>query len=415
MATYLNNFVAVRKTRGDLLTPAEYRSIVSMIRGIIKQQVYADLPGYAAALTNHLVDYTDPHHDSKIDFTNDIIAGVYAIYTHMTASPLSLSDFTQTIVPTPAFLELIRRILLNRFLYNQVKQKDGSVPSLVQATLTNDWHLSQTPPVKTTLMFGAPITSEIDFIEQGWKANTTPIAVIYTADGLGVSRPTYPVIFETSSAAPYFMASSDGIGYAVPLAVSSNDFVFRVMVVNAPSVATPIFTLYNSTDIVVLQANSDKTMSILVNGTVVASSIVCQNGRLEIELTRTGQLTLYALSNGIPSAQSVPITLTSLRPFVSITINAPMENPVIPVFGLRYLQILRGSYNGIIAEPTGDDIYLIDSDGAFLTDPDGALIIDTILPAGYGFVLDDSGQIVTDDNGNYVIELLDPNTLVDAD
>lgn len=412
MTSALRNFVTIRKTRGDVLNPTVFRTVVEMIRGILKKYDYSGLNDWYQTFQTHLTDYEDPHHDTTFDFTPEIIQRIYGIYTRMSESPLEFADFGNELIPDLAFLELLRRIVLNRYLYNQVKSPTGSVPSTANATLSRDWAGINPTGLQTTLSFGNNLASESDFINLGWNGNTAPLPVIFTGDTFGNTDADLPVIFATYSESPYLSTADLGSGYPIAIQSASNDISIELQLVLTPLTTTPIFTMRNGTDILMIAMTPTRAFQITLNGVLVSpAAIASDDGRLIIAISRSGKLVIQTMVSGVPISEIYTVTFTSQAIFTSGQIGVRMENLVQPVFGLRSLVLFTGSIfdSGPPIPPLGY-AFIVDPDGAILTDPDGAYLIESaaalIPPDGYVFLTDDDGFILTDDDGSWLVDVV---------
>lgn len=413
MPSPLSNFVTVSKEKRDLLSPASYRSIVELIRGILVKYHFIDLTKNYQKLVDHINNFDDPHLDNKADFFEQIVEGVYAIYVDMLPSPLSLTNFKTQIVPSLGFIELFRRILLNRYLYDQIKRPDGSVPRLVNAYLSNDWMQSGVQSGPVALNFFYDLASERDFIRAGWGKNTQPFPVIFTAQNLTDPPKDLPVLFETSSAAPFFSLTDFGSGFSVPIPASSNDFTVTLHCVGKPQTPTTLFSVANSIDMLSLTMGVDGSVSVTFNGRMLVSSPSASlDGKLTVTVSRFGYLSLETNQAGLSLRQESLLFFRQGIPMVNAMIGIGYEDLTASSFGLRSLVVYKGyryaKPNADITLPDGYTI-LADPDGSILFDADGVPLMDyadlhtpPIPPAGYSLLLDDDGSYILEDGGDYV-------------
>lgn len=376
MTTILKDFVTVRKTRGDILNPAEYRSIVELIRGILKRYDFTSLNNDYLRLLAHIVNYTNPHEDDTSDFFEIIVEKTYAIYVDMIQEPLSLAQFKIEIVPTLGFIELIRRILLNRYLYDSIKYPNGSVPSTVTVKLTNDWFdgVQSTP---LTLSFGdTDLLNEVDFIRLGWNGNSTPFPVVFNALFLTSATKALTLLFCTSSFAQFLTPTDLGSGFTTPLSLTAREMTINLSVIGTPAVNTSIFSISNSFDTLRVVVNANRNVVVLLNNTpLVQTTNVTTDGNIQVAITKTGRLSLKTTQNGMRTSQTVDIEFTNDIMFTGCAVTIPYENLITPIFGLRSLSIYSGVSDALPFIPEGY-VAVIDSDGSYLVDFDGSYIID---------------------------------------
>lgn len=376
MTTILKDFVTVRKTRGDILNPAEYRSIVELIRGILKRYDFTSLNNDYLRLLAHIVNYTNPHEDDTSDFFEIIVEKTYAIYVDMIQEPLSLAQFKIEIVPTLGFIELIRRILLNRYLYDSIKYPNGSVPSTVTVKLTNDWFdgVQSTP---LTLSFGeTDLLNEVDFIRLGWNGNSTPFPVVFNALFLTSATRALSLLFCTSSFAQFLTPTDLGSGFTTPLSLTAREMTINLSVIGTPTVNTSIFSISNSFDTLRVVVNSNRNVVVLLNNIPLVQTVnSTTDGNIQIAITKTGRLSLKTTQNGIKTSQTVDIEFTNDIVFTDCAVTIPYENLTTPIFGLRSLSIYSGVSDTLPFIPEGY-VAVIDSDGSYLVDFDGSYIID---------------------------------------
>jgi hypothetical protein len=344
----INNFVALRKTRGDILTPVQFRSAVEMIQGIVRSGTYDTFRDDYKLFLAHLLDFNDPHHDADPKFFDEIVMRIYAIYLQMTPQPLAYAAFSTEVAGTPKLFELMRRIMLNRLLYNQIANPDGSVPETVTVYLGEDWNISDIPVPVLTVSLPAGILNETQFIQTGWKGNTTPTPIIFNANTLSFQKATLPIIFETSATVQYLSSDDTGSGYPVILQSASNDLSLRLDVSGAPDVPIKLFSLLNANTNLSVWMNSVKNVQLVVNGTPVAGDTVyADDGKITVILRGDGSARLRGRHTNVitqvdyPSLFSGPIT-----PFTSALLSVPLSPPTGGSFGLRNCVIYRGDLDG---------------------------------------------------------------------
>lgn len=341
MVAVLADFVTIRKTRGDVLRPAEFRSIVEMIRGILTQYDYSGFNEAYQDFLKHLEDYDDPHHVTNTSFAAEIIERTHAIYTKMTASPLSLEDFQEQVVPTLGFVELIRRIVLNRYLYDQVKNTDGSVPANATVYINNDWGHNIAPNTPVTLSFGSVLADETAFLAKGWTTNTTPIPVVFNANNLDVEIPHREVVFHTSSTSPYYAIDDTGSGYPISLFGSSNDFCIDIVTIGSPISKIALFTMLNGTNIFTISMNTNNSVELKFDSLVIADSLPCNDGKIYVTMSRNGTISVRVSNNSIWTTNSYQLTFSNVGAFITGIVGSQLESLFGGRFGIRELTIYK--------------------------------------------------------------------------
>lgn len=317
--TNLKNFVTVRKTRGDILSPAAYHSTVAMIQGMLKQFDFADFSTAYRSFLNHLVDYNDPHQTIHTDFFPQIIARTYGIYALMTASPVDQPTFTNTIAKTPAFLELLRRIVLNRHVYNKVKNGNGSVNATVSVFLGPDWHPVLDPNTALTLTFGGPLATEADFIRSGWLQPTTPIGVVFTANNLTPMEPIWEEVFHTSPEIPYFAGLGVTANYIVGLNSSSNDLRVYTQLDGTSLADKIVYKLNNQTQTLVVTYTADGKVSLKLGAAAVGTNLPCNDRRFWLTFVNPGTVSVAVEHNGVVTTSSFTLP-GAVSPFTQLQV-----------------------------------------------------------------------------------------------
>lgn len=405
MVSVVKNFVTVRKTRGDVLRAEEYRSIVEMIKGILKNHKFLELSENYKAFVAHVNDFNNPHRNSNVTYFDEIVKRTYDIYVTMVDEPLSFEDFVTQIVPSVGFIELTRRIVLNRYLYNQVKRWDGSVPESSFVSLSDDWGTQETKmsPFQISLAGGA--SSEQEFIRLGLEDNTTPIKTILTARNLTLSQKLLPVIFETSSAIPFWIDNSKP--YIYPLTLLNNDLTLKFMAVGTPNVTTSVVTLSNANSFIKIIMRENRTLDVLFNGISIASiDQAIDEAEVEFTVSNVGFFTLQATVLGEPVISVGIIDLFDTGRFTQLLVGVPSENRINDTFGLRYLSLFAGLVN------PPNYVYVVDENGLYVIDENGNFVIDIsdaideyVDYTDYLYLIDSDGSYIVDADGNRIFEL----------
>jgi hypothetical protein len=416
MTAVFNNFIAIRKKRGGVLNPAQYRSIIEAIETIMVKYDFVGFNQSYKNFLNHLIDFDDPHHDAdSLNFLNAIITSTYAIYTNMEASPLRQDDFTNQIANSVDLLEIMRRIVLNRNVYNQAKQFDGTVAADFTAFLSQDWGVLNPTPVASQLHYSRSLYNEADFIQAGWHGNTTPFAAIAVANNGPSVVADLPIVFSTSSIAEYVGRFDTGNMYSVPVVIASNDLTIDLQITGIVSASVNLFSLTNGVDNLDLVLNSDRTVSCVLNNQVfVTNPNPSTDGCIKIALQATGVATITT-TLGLDHVKTTnSFVLTHNAPFVNGLVSLPLEDLITTQLGFRRLTVYYGFSlsdivinNGNLSVPDGYAA-LTDDDGNYVTDDDGAYLID---PTGgssdsdnYAILTDNDGSYMTDSDGSYLVD-----------
>jgi hypothetical protein len=341
MPSILNNFVALRKTKGDILDPASHRTIIEMILGILKRYNFDEFNTVYQSFIDHLLDFNDPHRVSDASFLEEIIERTYDIYTKMTATPVSELVFRSDIVPSIGFLELIRRIVLNRYLYDRIKNVDGSVPATCTVTLSSEWGHLVSDNVPVTFSFASQLADEDAFIASGWGVNSTPIPVVFNADTLQPVIPQSQCIFHLSPQVPYF-GSFDAIsGYPIALSSVSNDLSLVLCINGYPILPTIVISLLNGEQTITLIVNPDRALEIRLGTLLLNAPIPCSEGVYNITMTRNGTIEIACQDNGIFESTFLTVDFSNVSPFVTALISAPLSDIFTQAFGIQDLTVSR--------------------------------------------------------------------------
>lgn len=343
MPSVLKNFVALRKNKGDVLDPASHRTIVEMIIGILRRYDFEEFNDVYTSFTNHLLDFDDPHRVTETSFLDEAIEKIYSIYVKMTDSPVTEISFRSDIVPSVAFLELIRRIVLNKHIYNRIKNNDGSVPATVSITLSREWGHLSSPTTPVVLSFGVTLPDEDAFLAKGWNTNSTPIPVIFNADNIQPIFPKNNCVFHVSSQTPYFGSLGSGDEYLAPLQISSNDIVIGFEVKSAPSLSTVMFSLLNGVDTLSIAMTASRSVELRLNNTLLHTAISCNEGECVISLSRLGAIVVSARNNGRFVDTPIASDFNNVEPFISAMIKVGISSAFTDNFGIQELTILHGT------------------------------------------------------------------------
>lgn len=283
MVSIIENFVTVRKNRHDVLNPTQYRSIIEMIRALLKN--VDGLKSATPLINAHVNDLNDPHDEGRI-VKESITSFIYDIYSKMTLTPMSLIDFKTFVVPSLDFLELLRRIGLNRYLYNDISDVDGSVPSSVSAVLGLDWEYLNTPLISILLSFDTPIDNEDDFIQ--YRSDSVPI---FDSDFDQIKLDDRRILFETSSASPYNDISNTSIEYSKDIYLVKNSLTAYVRFVYSPTNVTPIVSFNTSSGSVILQVNPDKSLDLIVDSNnVITDTVISSDGAILVNIIKNDRI-----------------------------------------------------------------------------------------------------------------------------
>lgn len=128
----ISNFSGINSFESDTLTPDVARSIIAYLRNY---DTALDLPEFEDALTQlstHVVDTNNPHHLVLTDFGDEVTLRVWKLYTFITSDVLDYTAFYNAFHGSCALLELIRRLVLNRYQY-----RDTQGPFEATSTVTD--------------------------------------------------------------------------------------------------------------------------------------------------------------------------------------------------------------------------------------------------------------------------------------
>jgi hypothetical protein len=340
MTASLKNFVTINKNRGDLLTPESFQSINEMILGMYENNHYRSIKDEYSLFANHVLDFNDPHHTAEYFNSNDVVERVYTLYTNMTLTPLSFNDFYNYIYNTIGYLELVRRIVLNRFIYLKVKNTDGSVPTNVSVYLSRQYTSN---PGIVSLTFPSGINNEIDFVRQSIGTNSLPIPVVRNADDLTPSLPNIPVLYTNSSSGGDYKTDP----YDIVINTDPN-LVVSCNVVGLPSGETTLFILARymspSNDLINVILTPAGKIKIIRNGVLINSSdINCSDGKLVMSLKTRGEINLITSNNGTLTLTTLYIYLEQTATINAFNVQAPLENIFNNGFGIRSITLYKGN------------------------------------------------------------------------
>jgi hypothetical protein len=450
MPTLITRFASLTNQSRDILSPVEHRTIVEMIRGILQSYQFKKLDGAVKLFYQHLASQDPLYAASGINFYFKIVESTYAVYVNMTPSPLPLEDFKTQIAGTLSFVELFRRIVLNRFMYDQLKVVGGLAPNGTPGTngsvpagtysvyLSTDWPTREAFPNPVSLTIPSTLNTEQDFIRFGWQGSTTPVGFIFTAENIAPSRVDLPIVFSTTSEFTSLFTPAA----PVTLPIASNDLTVHVRYTNNPAAALNLFTLQNNIDIISVDMAVNKTISVSLNTKkLLQTAAPSTDGRISLIVDSRGYLSLQITDKMFQLRTRERIVFKNDIPLNRFTVNAPYLDQFTTSFGLRSVTVFQGwedflppdeivvplGYNLLVdvngrylcdrdgvplmdvdidrgADEAGNFVYLTDSDGSFVMDANGAYYI---VPADeYYAIVDDDNALLLDDDGAYVIEPL---------
>lgn len=346
MTAIIDNFVALRKSTGDVLKPTEYETICAMIQTMI-----IDYTAFNTAVTDmqsHVVNYNDPHDDAA-SLYSDVIQHIYNIYVEMSPSPLTLSQFTTTIVPSVQFIELVRRIMLNRYLFDQLVVSPNTVKAYSNALLTPDWGYFNIPQAYTSEHFDTDVIGETAFIAQGvvndYKSNIN----VFNSNFLNSDIDDRTVIFYTSSSNPRFVASGPSVGYNQNISPVTNDISIYLRTVFLPTTTTTIFQLTSAAATFTLTMTNTGMLNAYVNGTILNSvPIAYGDGRIFISIGKSQTLQINTSNGSFHANYSALVYQFLTGRITSFTTTVPLED----------LSIAESSY---LTSSSGSTMYTDDS------------------------------------------------------
>jgi hypothetical protein len=343
MTTVLNNFVVVKKTRGDVLNPAAYRSTVEMINGIIRQGDYLGFKEAYSLFLEHILDLNDPHETTDAGFLDEIIEYTYNIYVDMTPTPLDEEEFRTFIVPSITFLELLKRIFLNKWLYLRIRNTDGSVPESFTTKLSEDWDLNVNLNTDVEYSFSSAIPNEKAFIRSGWVDPTTPRAIVFNALDITTEFEKYDTVFHTSPASPYETITGTTFGYPVTITGSSNDLKVKISVNKAAAQNTTLVSLLNVNRTLTISMSSSSTITVALGTTVIFNNVACEDGKLILSINKTGLFQLTVSNNSVYTTTTNTVNLDTVGILTTALIGIPLENVFTSSFGAKDITILKDS------------------------------------------------------------------------
>ena len=367
MAAVIENFTTVRKTRGDILKPNEYTTIVNSLITIMREnhytsitQAYNHLLCHIAQVNNTDVELvisanpavsetvnrdktfgaagnpiaTQDPHKTPDALLPTIMDQIYAYYTTTSSLPMSQNDFNNKIVGTPLFLEVIRRCILDNYLYEQVADSQGFVPINATVSLTLDYgnRVYIQAPVTLTIPSGASVqvttlttellstlttetgsslitegssTPAISFNQLGFGDNTSFYATILNNNDFDISDQDLPVVFSVSQSSIFLIDGDVGNGYTVPVQGCSSSFSAAVAIAGIPTGETTIFGMGNTTNLITVTLDSSLNLRIYRNSVLVSQVTPCIDGYFRITYTKNGKITFDVKNNNLTTSTTI--------------------------------------------------------------------------------------------------------------
>ena len=90
-------------------------SACAIINGLIEKLDLDRFMAYVDTMNAHIARGDNPHHNHIVDIKDQLNDFLYSEYSKITTTPLDKATFTSTIFDTGAIIELMRRLILNRF------------------------------------------------------------------------------------------------------------------------------------------------------------------------------------------------------------------------------------------------------------------------------------------------------------
>ncbi len=239
----LDNFVGFNNRR-DILPPPLARSALALIKGLEAKIASLGLDALLTSFTAHTVDYNNPHQLSFDDFPDAMIAGLYPYYVKITDVPLSLGDYTSLMQNPLYVLELIRRLILNGYLY-----QDGVGPVVSPIYTADD--ISAVIPSFYPMYFASFAMGDRFLTIQGVLDDVTQYSRLLSNEGFSLTVLVSVNLNDT---------------VAVPTLVLANQNGYKVSLVHNPD-ATVQLSIINV-------AGNNEIDSILIDSTVDADSLV---------------------------------------------------------------------------------------------------------------------------------------------
>lgn len=131
MASIISFFAGINRAVGDLLPPRAGDSIRDLIVGLETACDFSQFNEYLANFQDHEANYKNPHEVTGSFFVDELLEYIYQQYTYIASPVLSYDDWKAQYLYTADFLELIRRIVLNWYLYKDAYERGvGPLPTV---------------------------------------------------------------------------------------------------------------------------------------------------------------------------------------------------------------------------------------------------------------------------------------------
>lgn len=118
MASIIAFFAGLNKANRDLLPPRVAESIRDLIAGLEDKLNFTQFNTYMASFQSHLADFNNPHKINTALFLDELIYNIYLEYVKIAVPAVDYATWRTQYLNTVDLLELIRRIVLNAYLYS---------------------------------------------------------------------------------------------------------------------------------------------------------------------------------------------------------------------------------------------------------------------------------------------------------
>lgn len=118
MASIIAFFAGLNKANRDLLPPRVAESVRDLIAGLENKLNFTQFNTYLASFQSHLEDFNNPHQVDASLFLEELIYNIYLEYVKIAVPAVDYATWRTQYLNTVDLLELIRRIVLNAYLYS---------------------------------------------------------------------------------------------------------------------------------------------------------------------------------------------------------------------------------------------------------------------------------------------------------
>jgi hypothetical protein len=364
MSTILKDWVAVNNNHGDLLKPETYTDVVTILSDV--HEKHNSFKVKASLFTDHGVDYDDPHKDSA-SVTNLVLDKVYGTYNQMVTTPVSRITYDTTVGSGYLLLEVLRRVQLNRMLYNSVTNANGLVPRNIYPSVSIDYRHCDNPERNESLVVGTWLVTEQELYRLPFSTTLTDKRYIQHCDDV-LPLEQWNAIFSTSSTSPFMIPGDLSMGFTTQIEGSLDRLSVDLTYIGYPPERSTIVTFSNGTRTIDIGVDQDRKLSILFDGSEQTDpdGVFTNDGRLVLELTPDGTLTYTVINEGIVSTHT-----TNVGPVV------------MPFTTYHQVVTIEDTTKHTYTEAGGRAaVYLVDESGNYITDSSGNRITKSTLDFG---------------------------------